>query len=211
MSKNTSRVRNYELITYHTEEVIKAVLSVNSSRVRHYAYILHDKDVKDDGSSAEVHFHVLLCFNNAITASAVTKLFPEGQNTFPAPMRDKADCFNYLDHADCPDKYQYPHESIVCDDLGYWQDLQRGEDDIQYRVLNIIDDILSGIGLYELAKRYGRDIVINYDRYKDFAFACYSDGSVRRKSSKEVKVVEQAGSTPFDVQGEIDPETGEVQ
>lgn len=212
MSSKLNRVRSYELITYHSQDVIEAVLMANKSKIRHFAFILHDKDVKDDGSPAEPHFHVLLCFNNAMTSSAVVKLFPVGQNTFPAPMRDKADCFNYLDHADCPDKFQYSHELIVSDDLDYWHDLQRGQNgNDDYRVLNIIDDILAFVPRYELARRYGRDIIINYDRYKEYALLCLTDGGIRRKDLALPAGVPQGGSTPFDVQGQIDVDTGEIK
>ncbi len=208
-NRKSNRVRNYEMITYQSEEVIKAVLRIHKARIRHYAYILHDKDLKDDGEPAQAHYHVLMVFNNAMTSTAVQKLFPDnGQNTFPAVMNDKADCFNYLDHSDCPDKYQYSRESIVCDDLDYWTDLQRGDTDDD-RVLNIIDDILDNVPFYELARRYGRDLVVNYQRYKEYADFCKFDPRSPSNRAK-VQVSAESGSTPFDEQMSIDPNTGEV-
>lgn len=207
-NKKSNRVRNFEMITYQSEEVIQAVLRLYEVRIRHYAYILHDKDIKEDGTLVAEHYHVLLVFNNAMTVTAVQKLFPDnGQNTFPAPMRDKADCFNYLDHADCPDKYQYSREAIVCDDLDYWTDLQRGDTDDD-RVLNIIDDILEKVPLYELARRYGRDLVINFDRYRSFAYQVARHTKVENFLS--VEEVSNNTSSPFDEQLVIDSDSGEV-
>lgn len=161
------RARNYALITYHSEEVIKTVLSEYSSRIRNFAYIMHDKDTKEDGSLQEVHYHVLLQLTNAMTLSAVRKIFPVGQNTLGQIVRDKADCFNYLDHADCPEKYHYDHSLIVSNDLAYWEGLQSGEADD--KTLSLLDDIIQDIPLRELARRYGRDVVLNYFKYREFA------------------------------------------
>lgn len=161
------RSRNYALITYHPEEVIKSVLAEYSSRIRHFAYILHDKDTKDDGSPQEVHHHILLQFTNAMTWTACRKLFPIGQNTLAEVMREKADCFRYLDHSDLPDKFHYDHSLIVSDDIKYWESLQSGEQDD--KTLNLLDDFLADVPLRELVRRYGRDVVINYQRYREFA------------------------------------------
>ncbi len=161
------RARNYALITYHSEEVIKSVLSEYASRIRNFAFIMHDKDTKEDGSLQEVHFHVLLQLTNAMTLSAVRKMFPVGQNTLGQIVRDKADCFDYLDHAGCPEKYHYDHSLIVSNDLAYWEGLQSGEADD--KTLSLLDDILEGVSPRELVRRYGRDVALNFYKYREFA------------------------------------------
>ena len=42
-----NRSRNYSLVTYHSEEILKSVL-LSASLIRHFAYIYHDKDKKED-------------------------------------------------------------------------------------------------------------------------------------------------------------------
>lgn len=164
------RNRNFCLISYLSEEVIQSVLRVEKRRIRHYAYIRHDKDVKEDGSPQEVHFHILLQMQNAMTLSAVRNLFPKEQNTLGQVMRDKSDCFSYLDHSDLPDKFHYDHKLIVSDDIGYWQSVEKG-DDGDDKLLGILEDIIAHVPLRTLAKRYGRDCVIYYERYREFAFS----------------------------------------
>lgn len=222
------RSRNFCLITYHSEETLLSVLSRYSSRVRHYAYILHDRDTNDDGSLKEKHFHLLLQLNNAMTLSAVRRLFPavldeKGKeiSTLGQPMRDKSDCFVYLDHADLPDKYHYPHDDIKSDDLGYWNGVQRGEADD--KTLNIIDDIIACVPFRELAQRYGRDLVLNFSRYRDFAEAVrreemsvpsLPDGMTVSDlvSSRGSKPVPEQCSVFDDPSGRVivDHETGEI-
>lgn len=158
------RFRNFAVMTYHSEEVIKAVLCSNSSRIRYYAYILHDKDINADGTLKTPHYHLLLVFYNAMTENAVKSLFPSNQNTLTQVLKDKYACFNYLDHKDKPDKYQYDHALIVSNDLEYWDNLQEcGEDDDN--CMNIINDILAGVPQSVMVMRYRRDYIIHRDKY----------------------------------------------
>lgn len=163
----TERCRNWTLITYHPETVIEEVMRLQAGRIRHFAYILHDKDTDDEGKPLAVHYHLLIQLNNAMTLRAVQGLFPPNQNTLGQAMRDKADCFNYLDHADKSGKYHYSHELIKSDDIGFWERCERGESDD--KTMLIIDDIIACVSFRELAKRYGRDLVLNYQKYRDFA------------------------------------------
>lgn len=207
---NNERCRNFALITYHSEEVIKAVLTLNSDLIRHYAYILHDKDIrtKENGEvvPVEPHYHLLLNLNNAMTYTAVCKLFPKEQNTMAQPMRDMSDCFNYLNHNDKPDKYQYDDSLIKCDDLDYWQGLKKGES--ADRVLNILDDILNGVSFRDLAKRYGRDLIINYYKYRQFAIEMQRQEDLQKSISD--KGIFSRSSTFEDRQMFFDMETGEI-
>lgn len=196
------RSRNYALITYHSEEVIKSVLAEYSSRIRHYAYIKHDKDTKDDGSPQEVHHHILLQFTNALTLSACRKLFPIGQNTLGQAMRDKADCFKYLDHSDLPDKFHYDHSLIVSDDIKYWESTQSGEAD--EKTMSVLDDMIAGVSLRELVRRYGRDFVINYQRYREFAQMLRRVETPLPENLPEGMTVEEMKKKPVASQIEMD-------
>lgn len=163
------RYHNYALITYHSREIIETVLN-NTSNIRHWAYILHDKDKKADSDELkEAHYHVLINVANTVTASAIRKYFPAGPSTLAQPVRDKSSCYNYLTHADKLDKYQYPETDIVCDDPDYWHRIQDGDTESNEKTLNILDDMANMVDLYEMVRRYGRDFVVNYDRYRAFA------------------------------------------
>lgn len=65
-----------------------------------YAYILHDKDVKEDGTEKPAHFHIVIQTENPVSAIVVAKRFdilpnfiefPKGKNAF-------GDCCEYLTH-----------------------------------------------------------------------------------------------------------------
>lgn len=175
--KLSKRSRNYALITYLPESLFSCVLEKNKM-VRHYAYILHDKDKNADGELKEKHHHVLINLNNAMTLSAVRAMFPqivngETVNTLGQSIYDKERSFVYLTHEDEEDesKYIYPEESIKSDDISYWKSKSYLDDKTDV-TLSIIDDIMKGVKLYDLACRYGREIIIYYDKYRYFAEQC---------------------------------------
>lgn len=165
MKKKSSvsfRIRDFSCITYVSPPDFSHILPL----CNHYAYIKHD----DEG--VEPHYHVLLRFTNAHTESAVLSLFRlhSDQNTLIDDSRHIYKCFQYLTHQDSPDKKQYPISDIVCDSLFYWQSLI-DEDDVPVsnsRVLTLLQDLGNHVPLPLMVQRYGRDFVLNYDKYKSF-------------------------------------------
>ena len=145
--------------------------------VKHYAFIYHDKDI-EDGKLVPPHYHILLMLRNNKSISAVRRMFPTRQNTLASILKDKSGAFIYLTHGDNPEKYQYNPDDIVCDNWQYWSSLDKDGENPNEKTLNILDDMARKIPLYELARRYGREIVINYDKYFLFLELCKKDGSI---------------------------------
>lgn len=168
IDNKNQRSYNFALVTYHTEEVIKSVLSLYAGAIKHYAYISHDKDYKEDGTLKEKHYHIILSFYNNRTISAVRKLFPSYQNTLAQIVHDKTAMFAYLTHEDDLEKVQYDKSLVVCDDREYWDKLSMvGEND--NRTLSLLEDIINRVPLRDMVLRYGRDFVINRQHYYYFA------------------------------------------
>lgn len=77
-----------------------------------WAYILHDKDLKNDGESTKPHYHCIM-------RGRSSKPLQTAANTLGLPVQfvecaekwDKS--VRYLIHADDPDKYQYPHDAVT--------------------------------------------------------------------------------------------------
>ena len=81
-----------------TEEKIK--LALEDFGKCKYAYILHDKDLKEDKTEKPAHFHIVIQTENPVSLIVVAKRFdilpnyinlPKGQNSF-------GDCCEYLTH-----------------------------------------------------------------------------------------------------------------
>lgn len=107
------RVRSYFLtINKNAEcfdnlrELVAKTIGVND----YYAYILHDRDVKETGEIMEPHYHLLLVFKNA-------RSFDTIQRTFIGAHIEQTlnivSAVNYLIHNGKPNKYAYDRSAIV--------------------------------------------------------------------------------------------------
>lgn len=107
------RVRSYFLtINKNAEcfdnlrELVAKTIGVND----YYAYILHDRDVKETGEIMEPHYHLLLVFKNA-------RSFDTIQRTFIGAHIEQTlnivSAVNYLIHNGKPNKYAYDKSAIV--------------------------------------------------------------------------------------------------
>ena len=139
----------------------------------HYAWILHDKDVKEDGTPKAKHYHIAIYFKNARRWTAVKDMFDVSGLTEDTtilgqiPLKTVKECALYLVHANDNNKYKYPLAEVNTDSLNWWY----GKDGIaQEKDLNLLDDLMNGNKTYfEMAQSYGRDYMLNFRRYADFA------------------------------------------
>ena len=155
-----SRVRFFSLISYLSEEDFLPILQDNL-RIRNYIYIYHDKD------NCEPHYHICLNTFNAHTVTAVCKWFKISDiNTFSEEIHS-SNIFGYLTHnlPKYKDKYQYSESELRSNDIEFWRRFCPTADIAQ----SIIADLLEGKSLREMLSLYGREFVINYNKYRYFA------------------------------------------
>lgn len=183
------RFRNFACITYVSEEELKAFLEHYKNDINHYAYALHDKD------DNETHYHIVLLWYNNMTLSALRKRFSKfsNQNTLAQPLLSKCGAFEYLTHTDEDSKelkkVQYDKSIIKCDNQDFWNYAIYEEDTEEDTSIQIICDMLAGVPLSVMHKRYGRDFVINYSKYKDFVIALHNEEVANRRP----KLVDEDG------------------
>lgn len=180
-----NRFRNYNIVFYGSEGELCKILRLNSDRISKYAYCVHDKDVyledryDDDGNLVtkkgdieRVHIHCNLEFFNALSFNACKRMFTtECDNPRVERTIDKQAMFEYLVHKNDKDKFQYPYDSIVSNDIVHFEKLCKfgekiGSDD---KAIQIVEDILKGVSKRLLMYRYGRDVIINFERYEAYA------------------------------------------
>lgn len=162
------KTRQFACISYLSEEQIHYCLQKKAQYIRHWAYILHDKDTKEDGSPKENHFHILVWTFSPCNVNTIRKWFSiEGAgNTLAQAVLSADDVVDYLTHDGTPDKYQYPDSAVVSDDWEWFKGSANTEPSIQ-----CLEDLLSGASLYDLARTYGREFIINSSKYIDLANA----------------------------------------
>lgn len=99
-----------------TEEKIK--LALEEFGECKYAYILHDKDLKEDNTEKPPHFHIVIQFKNPVSLFVVAKRFDILPNyiEFPKGRDAFGDCCEYLTHENERQqekgKYLYADEEI---------------------------------------------------------------------------------------------------
>lgn len=157
MAKNGYRSRQWSLVTYASvDEFVKLC-----EQAEHYAYIYHDKD------GVAAHYHVLLVFKNPRALKGLQDVIGSDQNTFGEPVKSSLEeMYKYLTHERETDKVIYSHDDLHVDSFGFWDGLTAEEGSVTDAM---IDDILSGIKLRLLARRYGRDFMKNHKYYIAFA------------------------------------------
>lgn len=183
MDKN-SRYRCYTMVFYAGIHELEKILLKNLQRIRSYAYVLHDKDIyaddllDDDGNYVhrkgdleKPHIQIIIEFYNALSATALKRLFTT-ENDKPQVQRvvDKVAMYEYLIHKNDPDKYQYPKTDIKSCDINYWESIcKNGEkSNADDKACAIINDLLLGVSPRILMHRYGRDLIIHLNQYKDY-------------------------------------------
>lgn len=157
------KTRNMELcqqIKYLNMELVNKVLNEHKA-IKDYAMIVHDKDLKEDGTLKEPHLHLMMRFNDSYDSKYVANWFGV-QEHYLCKIKGKfADALSYLTHENAPEKYQYSEDCVVSN-----FDFRREkiEKDSNHRRNEIINLIVSG----EIREFNYFDYIsiIEYDKYK---------------------------------------------
>ena len=143
----------------------------NNSVVSEYAYILHDRDFKDDGSPKEPHFHFLFVLYRSRRLSDIQSCMKKTLqgNVMLQSCHSVSGSYGYLTHENEDSKVHYDESSIVSSaDSSYWKaDITsnvfiKSSDTIMSAYL----DLLNSMPLSDCAKKYGRDFIIHYNHIK---------------------------------------------
>ena len=99
-------------VQYLNEETIKnAIASQNC--IDKWCYVLHDSDVKDDGTPKEPHWHIYLHFTDSRQFDYIAKWFKiEPQYVNKIKGKRFGDAIEYASHHNAPEKYQYPFSTV---------------------------------------------------------------------------------------------------
>lgn len=107
------KTRNVELILYDIEEVYKCISICNENNYE-YAFIYHNKDLKEDLSDfKKEHYHFQVYNNYQKDIITWGRLF-EVNLARVQKISNKKQAIRYLIHADNNDKYQYDIVNIQC-------------------------------------------------------------------------------------------------
>ena len=111
-----------EYLNYSTADLVKKVQKL--PYLEQYAFIIHDKDVKQDGSPVNPHVHLVLCFNQRVRITQIAKELKQKSQYFETMTKrgkdletSKNNAMAYLVHqtlqAKEQDKYQYNPSEVI--------------------------------------------------------------------------------------------------
>ena len=141
-------------------------------RCRHWVYIIHDKDEKENGETRDVHIHFIATFVQRISFELARSLVHSEGNVFVQDVIDIKGMFSYLTHntSDLIDdgKYRYSDDELKSDNIDYWVN-RCTENEHKTNNESFYNDLMSSnFEIREMAIKYGRDFIKNYNRYIAF-------------------------------------------
>lgn len=164
----SERGYSFKCISYLSKDELIRKLSCDA--VSHWAIGYHDKDVNEEGKPKEPHYHIVVIFKKNKSIDACRDYFQRDteQNTLAKFSEDKVHDFRYLRHLDDKDKYQYGEDAVTTDGTKYWSRLDI-ETSGTPSIDEFVDDLLSSnLDLEQMARKYGKDYMKNFDKYNDF-------------------------------------------
>ena len=97
---------------YLSEDTLKKAIA-SQDCIDKWCYVLHDKDVRDDGTPKAPHWHVYLHFTDSRQFDYIAKWF-EIEPQYVGKIKGKrfGDGIEYASHHNAPEKYQYPFSEV---------------------------------------------------------------------------------------------------
>lgn len=107
MIKNVAFVCYPESLPNNIENIIKL-----NSNIRKYAYILHDKDLDDNGDLKKPHYHVVLEYEKSTQKEYIAKNFGISSELIN-PCKNKIGYIIYMSHINECNKVKYDINEII--------------------------------------------------------------------------------------------------
>lgn len=171
---------------------------VNREDVVKWAYILHDKDVKEDGTPKNPHYHVYLKFKDSRQVKYIAQWFGLAENFIHRIRSNERNALSYLcHHTDtATDKYQYdPCEVKASFDypaflLGADDRAAKASEKVGYLSPEFLQDLGNKLDSGEVAE-YNLDEYIpdNYTRAKN---AVILQNMIKNANDKRAKKMRNA-------------------
>ena len=185
----------------HWRDTLEANLEADPN-IKSWAYIVHDKDVNEDGTPKEPHVHIVLELVESRQYSTVG-----GYVGVPAQyvcairqkvkvgkrmMSDIGGALAYLTHRNAPDRYQYDDSEVVAKPGYDWQAVRaKSEMSMAERktFTHALEDIEKGIiRRYNLFQRVSMQMYLDHKIDFDRAFE-YRELRLKSDSNRQIDVI----------------------
>lgn len=141
--------QQYSLVVYNKAD-LNSLLFYD---VKRYAYILHDKDVNEDGTPAMPHYHLFVSFERPRRKQWLDTykfLHNPVENILCEPCKELDALLLYFCHFNEKEKYQYPRADIVANfPLSKAEESAHKRYDTLQTLKAIVEDKADWLTLYE--------------------------------------------------------------
>lgn len=182
-------------------EMLIAALD-NENNIKTWAYILHDKDTKEDGTPKEPHVHIVLEFHESVKYSTAggyvgvpAQYVQHIRQRIKAGKRWYADiggALSYLTHRNAPDRYQYSDDDVIAKPGYDWIAIRNKSESKQAEsksLQNLLAGIESGaVRRYNLHQHISMHMYINHKSEIEKAFE-YREGSIKNNPNRKIEVI----------------------
>ena len=200
--------------TYASLEQIREILAEHDQEIKAHAFIEHNRD------NCEWHRHIVLwlerskaqktiqnwfrtCFDAkglpCQTRVEVTKICKKSDGSTETQTVYLKGATFYLVHEDTngnplPKKYHYSWEEVESKNLDLLKNYEFGKTKDQKKdcTFEILEAVISGESAYSLAKKYGRDFILNYRKYADLAYSIVCADEAERARKEEAENIARA-------------------
>lgn len=107
----SKRIRNLGIILYPNDQSHMLALDFIKHNFENYIYILHNRDLKENGENKDDHYHVILHFSNARKTSTLSKQLGVDEVYFYY-IKSLNGQLRYLIHYDDDDKTRYQLDEV---------------------------------------------------------------------------------------------------
>lgn len=114
MASNSPKYRDWFITINQEAECYKEALEIlqNLENTKQWAFIIHDKDIQENGTQKATHKHIMLETENPLSFNAMQKRFKGAHIEIP---KYKKSAYQYLLHnsPNSKEKYQYDFKEII--------------------------------------------------------------------------------------------------
>ena len=111
MAKHCEYVQQIEHLKLSLEEIENKITTLKT--IKYWAYIIHDKDVKDDGTTKEPHIHLYMNFGQSGASFETVASWFNDEPQYVSKVKGRmSDMLLYLTHTNAPNKYQYDSSDV---------------------------------------------------------------------------------------------------
>lgn len=169
--------RTFWITCYYAPSVIRYILA-NIDGLSHFAFCTHDKDTTKENELKKIHTHLLLYFNERVSASFVAFWFHSLEIKIIS-RTDLSNEWNYLIHdsKQCRKdrKYLYDDCERITDNKEYWLGRCVAQVNENQKYVDMFQAILQNKNRAWLVAHFGREYIYLYRNLKEIAQDYYND------------------------------------